>query len=181
MNHVAKSGTHTFGPENGSLEVRTYREGAGRKLGHDLVIDIEQWQTTVEIADDGSLSAVILEADPRSLRARDGNGLKPLDDEDRAEIAKNIDERVLRGLEITFRSSGIEQNNGRLRISGDLTLAGATQPASFDLAVTAAGRVRGTMPITQSQWGITPFSHPVVPLRLRDDIEVVIDVALPHG
>ena len=181
MSHAANAGTHTLGPESGSLEVRTYRAGAARKLGHDLVIDVEHWQTTVEIADDGSVSAVVLEADARSLRARTGNGLKPLDDKERAEIAKNIDEGVLRGLGITFRSSGVEQDNGRVRISGDLTLAGATRPATFDLAVSADQRVQGTLSIRQSQWGISPFSHPVVPLRLRDDVEVVVDVALPSA
>jgi hypothetical protein len=167
----------TLGPSDGSLEVRTYREGAARKLGHDLIIDVGRWQATVDVADDGLPCEVVLEADSRSLRVREGNGVKPLDDEDRAQILKNIDEQVLSGLAISFRSSGIEHENGHLRIAGDLTLAGMSRPATFDVTM-VHGRVRGIMAITQSNWGITPFSHPVLPLKLRDDVDVVVDIAV---
>jgi hypothetical protein len=36
------------------------------------------------------------------------HGVKPLTDKDRGEIRKNIDEKILRGLDITFRSTAVE-------------------------------------------------------------------------
>lgn len=161
--------------------MRTYRAGAARNLGHDLVIEVAQWQAQIEMAADGSMSSVVFQADPSSLHAREGNGLKPLDDGDRAVIRKNIDEQVLRGRAIEFRSTEVEQVDGHLRVNGNLTLSGTTSPATFELAVTPEGRVQGTLPLKQSQWDITPFSHPVLPLKLRDDIEVAVDIALPSS
>ena len=105
------------------MQVRTYREGVAQKVGHDLIIDVEQWQATVEVAEDGSLSAVVLDADAHSLKVREGrNGLKPLSDRDRAEILKNIDQKILHGQQITFRSTAIERDDGRLTVSGELTV-----------------------------------------------------------
>ncbi len=54
------------------MQVRTYREGVAQKVGHDLIIDVGQWEATAEVGEDGSLSAVQLEADARSLQVREG-------------------------------------------------------------------------------------------------------------
>lgn len=43
-------GTYRLGPDSASLQVRTYREGIGAKVGHDLVLDITRWDATVDIA-----------------------------------------------------------------------------------------------------------------------------------
>ena len=104
-----RAGTHRVGGDNGTLQVRTYREGIAQKVGHDLIIDVEQWEATAEVGEDGTLSAVQLDADPRSLRVRDGlHGVKPLTDKDRADIRKTIDEKILGGRPIAFRSSAVE-------------------------------------------------------------------------
>jgi hypothetical protein len=59
------TGIHRFGPDNASLQVKTYREGVAAKAGHDLIIDVTRWDATVEVADVGW--TVELNADPRSL------------------------------------------------------------------------------------------------------------------
>ena len=177
---MAPSGTHTLGRDSGTMQVRTYREGVAQKVGHDLIIDVELWHATVELTEDGSPSSVVLDADARSLAVREGrNGLKPLSDRDRAEILKNIDGKILRGEPIAFRSTAIERDNGRLTVRGELTLAGTTRPTTFELTHTADGRLRGTLPVTQSQWGITPYRGLLGALKVRDTVEVVLDVALP--
>jgi len=177
---MTPSGTHKLGPDNGTLQVRTYREGIAQKIGHDLFIDVGQWEATVEVAEDRSLSSVTLDADAQSLQVREGlNGLKPLTDKDRADIRKTIDEKILHRQPITFRSSAVEPGSGRLSVRGDLTIAGATRPANFELVLTPEGRVSGTLPVTQSEWGITPYRGLLGALKVRDTIEVVLDVALP--
>src|SRR5688500_12511878 len=98
----------------------TYREGVAAKVGHDLVIDVTRWEATVEIAPDPGGSRVELSADPRSLEVREGrHGLKPLTDKDRAEILRNIDEKVLRGQPIAFRSTAVQAEGARLVVEGD--------------------------------------------------------------
>ena len=32
-----------FGPDTGSLQVHTYREGVAAKVGHDLIIEVTEW------------------------------------------------------------------------------------------------------------------------------------------
>lgn len=173
--------TVDVGPDQGTLEVRTYRDGIARKLGHDLIIDVRTWQACVGLAASGELDSVTLDVDSRSLRVREGNGLKPLTDDDRADIVKNIDANVLRGEPITFRSTSVEHENGRARVSGDLTVAGTTRPATFDLDVAEGGRVKGVLSVVQSEHGITPFSAPGGLLRLRDAVDVAIDVTVGTG
>jgi len=170
-------GSHTLGPGNASLQVRTYREGVAAKVGHDLVMDVTRWEATVEIAD---ASSVELTADPRSLEVREGlHGLKPLSGRDRVEIRKNIDEKVLRGRPIGFRSSALRADGGRLAVEGDLTIAGVTRPITATLDLDDDGNVSGTIPVTQSEWGIKPYRGMMGALKVRDELELVITARLP--
>jgi hypothetical protein len=173
-------GSHTIGPDSGSLQVHTYREGVAQKVGHDLIIDVGQWQAKVEVGSDGVPAAVALEADPRSLRVREGlHGVKPLTDKDRAEIQSNIDEKILRGQPLTFASETVELAGSRLTLSGSLAIAGSTQPATFELELGGDGRVSGRLSVTQSQWGIKPYRAFMGALKVRDALDVVIEAALP--
>jgi len=176
------SGTHELGPDHGTLEVRTYREGMAQKVGHDLIIDVTRWTASVEVGQDGAVAAVELEADAGSLQVREGRrGVKPLSDRDRAEIRKNIDGKVLGGQPISFRSGAIEPGDGRLSIEGELAMAGTSRPARFELDQAADGRISGTLSLTQSEWGIKPYRGLMGALKVRDAVEVILDVRLPSG
>jgi polyisoprenoid-binding protein YceI len=175
------TGTHRFGPDNASLQVRTYREGVAAKAGHDLIIEVTRWDATVEVADEAAGWAIELNADPRSLEVREGlRGVKPLTDKDRVEIRKNIDEKILGSHPIQFRSSGVRpaDDGGRLTIDGELAMAGSTQPLSADLSVEDGGGLSGTIPLTQSAWGIKPYRGLMGALKVRDEIEIVISANL---
>jgi YceI-like domain len=172
-------GTHKVGSDNGTMQVRTYREGVAQKIGHDLILEVGRWEATVEIGAEGTPAAVGLEADARSLEVREGlHGVKPLTDKDRAEIAKNIDEKILLGQPIVFRSNRVEHSDGRLSLEGELTIAGSTRPANFELELAADGRVNGTLSVTQSEWGIKPYRAFMGALKVRDTVEVVVDARL---
>jgi hypothetical protein len=175
-----RAGRHRVGRDDGTLQVRTYREGIAQKVGHDLIIAVRQCEAAAEIREDGTLSAVQLDADSRSLEVREGlHGVKPLTDKDRTDIRKTINEKILGGRPIVFRSTAVEPDNGGLTVRGELELAGTTRPASFELTAAADGRVRGTLPVTQSEWGIKPYRGMMGALKVRDTIEVVLDVPLP--
>ena len=164
----------TFGPENGSLHVKTYREGMAAKVGHDLVIEVTDWSATVDPA------SITLDADPRSLHVREGvRGVKPLTDGDREDIRGTIDKKVLGGQPISFRSTSVAGDD-QLTVSGDLTMAGRTRPVTARRAVGADGNVTGTIPVTQSEWGIKPYRGLMGALKVRDEVEIVIDARAPR-
>ena len=166
------------GPDTGRLLVKTYREGVAARVGHDLVIEVTRWEATVDL----DASTVELTADARSLEVREGvRGVKPLTDKDRRDIAKTIDDKVLRGQPIAFRSSTVRSSDrdGPLVVEGELTIAGTTRPVTARLDVDADGRVSGTIPLAQTDWGITPYRGLMGALKVRDEVEIVIEARLP--
>jgi polyisoprenoid-binding protein YceI len=177
-----RAGTHKVGRAEGMMQVRTYREGMAQKVGHDLIIEVVEWTGTVDVGEDGTVRSVGLEADPRSLHVREGlRGLKPVSDRDRREIRKNIDNKILGGKPIEFHSTSVQSSDSHLTVDGELALAGSSRPASFELDVAGDGRVTGTLPLTQSNWGIKPYRGMMGALKVRDDLEIVFDVELPAG
>jgi polyisoprenoid-binding protein YceI len=175
-----RPGTHTLGPDGARLVVRTYREGVGQKIGHDLILELERWQGTVEVDDERAVSAAGLEADSGSLQVREGlHGVKSLSDRDRAEIRRNIQQKILLGRPIAFESTAVEHEGGRLSVTGELTMAGSTRTATFELELEADGRLRATLPVSQTHWGIKPYRGFMGALRVRDTVEVVLDARLP--
>lgn len=174
-------GTYDLGPHNASLQVKTYREGVAAKVGHDLVIEVARWEAKVEIAADPDGSSIELSADPRSLEVREGlRGMKPLTDKDRQEIHKLIDDKALKGQPISFRSTAVREAEGAggVTVEGDLTMGGNTRAIGVQLSVGADGRVSGTIPLTQSRWGIKPYRGLMGALKVRDELEIVIDASL---
>ena len=175
-------GTYTLGPGDGTLTVRTGKAGAAAKAGHNLVIEVTAWQATLDLAD-AAAAAVALTADPRSLRVRSGSGgVSPLGDEEKASIAQSIDEDVLKGGAIAFRSNAVDvAPDGALRVRGDLDLLGTTRPVTFDLAAGDDGRLTGSTRFKQTDWGIKPYSALFGTLKVADEVEVGIDARLPTG
>jgi polyisoprenoid-binding protein YceI len=174
-------GSYRAGPESGSLRVNTYREGMAARAGHDLVFEVVRWEATVELADDPGRSAIELTADPRSLEIREAlRGLKPLSAGDRQEIARIVDDKVLRGRPIAFRSTAVraEGADDALTVEGELTLAGTTRPLTLRLHSAGGDRVTGTVTVTQSDWGIKPYRGLMGALKVRDQVEIALDARL---
>jgi hypothetical protein len=173
-------GTHHFGPDTASLQVRTYREGVAAKAGHDLIIDVTQWDATVTVTEDPAGWTIECNADPRSLHVREGlRGVKPLTDKDRQEIRKNIDEKILGGHPIRFRSTGVRLDDSGITVEGELSMAGSARPLTARLSVEDGGGLGGTIPLTQSAWGIRPYRGLMGALKVRDEVEIVIAAQRP--
>lgn len=183
MRNVALApGRHQIGPDAASLHVKTYREGLAAKAGHDLTIEVADWGATVEVADDPAGSSFALDADARSLQVREGvGGAKPLSDKDRADIRKTIDDKILHGQPISFRSDAARSVDGGISVEGALTLAGQTRPVTAQLQVGAQGRLTATIPLTQSAWGIKPYRGMMGALKVRDELAILVDAKLPAG
>ncbi len=177
-------GTHELGPENGTLSVRTGRKGAAAKAGHDLLIRVTAWNATIDVGDDPAGTSVSLDADPTSLRVLEGTGgMQALDDGDKDSIRQTIDDEVLLRRGITFRSTSAEAtaDGSKISVQGELTLVGTTRPITFDVIVGDGGKLSGSAVITQSDWGIKPYSALFGALKVADEVEVAFDASLPSS
>ncbi len=175
------SGTHKVGPQQGTLHVHTYRDGMAQKIGHDLILAVDRWEGMVEVAD-GAPTRVELDADSQSLKVSEGvGGVKPLSEDDKKKIIEGTNDKVLKKQPIKFHSSSVSHAGGKLSVAGDLTMGGTTRPASFDLALGDDGRLHGKLDIVQSEWGIKPYKAMMGALKVRDTVEIALDVALPAG
>jgi polyisoprenoid-binding protein YceI len=170
------AGTHTLGPDNARLLVRTYREGAAAKVGHDLILEVASWEATLTIDDSGAAQAKF-SADPRSIEVVEGlRGLKPLSAKDKNDIVKNIDQKSLKGHPIAFHSSEakIDEAGGGLSVRGELELGGNKRQLEFTLALGGDGQLTGAATVKQSDWGIKPYSGMLGALKVKDEVEVAL-------
>lgn len=158
-------GTHSFGPGNGSLKVKTGRQGAAAKAGHDLVLGVNSWDATVEGGDSPSIT---LTADPGSLEVIEGSGgAKALTDKDKDEIKKSIDKKVLGSSQITFQSSEVTDSSA----NGDLSIAGSSSTVNVPLNVDG-DTISGSVKLSQKDFGIKQFSALMGALKVSDEVTV---------
>jgi len=170
-----QAGTYKLGPENASLHVETGRNGAAAKAGHDLTIDVQSWEATLEVGDSSSLQ---LSADPTSLHVREGKGgMQALKDDDKADIRKTIDKDILKQKGISFQSTSVEAAGEGLKVTGDLEMGGKTKPVTFDLSE-SGGTLTGDTVVKQSDWSIKPYSALFGALKVNDEVKVVVEAKL---
>jgi polyisoprenoid-binding protein YceI len=172
-----------LGPGDGTLSVRTGRGGAAAKAGHDLLIEVAVWNATVAVDGDPAQTRMQLSADARSLHVLDGTGgIQKLGDEDKDAIGTTIDEEVLKGAAIEFRSTkvGASSDDSGLTVHGELELWGKTNPISFELGV-VNGRLSGSAVLKQSDWGVKPYSALFGTLKVADEVRVELDAGLSRA
>jgi hypothetical protein len=168
-----ETGTHTLGPADAKLLVHTRKAGAAAVAGHNLLIEVGAWTATLTLGDEPALE---LTADPRSFKVIEGTGgIQTLGEDDKANITQTIDAEVLKGGPIEFRSTRIEQSNGRLRVEGELNLLGTRRPLTFEVTIGDDGRLAGEATFKQSDWGIKPYSALFGTLKVADELKVAID------
>jgi len=173
-------GTYSLGPGSGVLSIATTRQGAASKAGHDLRIEVGSWEAELKLGDAPEQSAMTLAADSRSLRVIEGTGgVKSLTEKDKASIQQTINEEVLMGTAIEFRSSEVRgAPGGGLNVSGQLDLNGKQAPVTFDLALGEGGRVTGSATVQQTAFGMKPYSALFGALKVADEVTVAIDAKI---
>jgi polyisoprenoid-binding protein YceI len=160
----------------GSLLVRTGVEGAAARMGHRLVLAVEQWSAAVELSD-GVPTAVTLRADLTTLKVRSGSGgVTPLTPVDKQVILRNAAKTLdaSRYPEVVFDGQVLP---GYL-VSGELTIHGCTQPLETPITI-ADGRASASIPVLQSDFGIKAYSLMLGQLKVADEVIVEIDAEVP--
>jgi polyisoprenoid-binding protein YceI len=184
---TVKSGTHSIGPDNGTLTINTYVGGMGSKMGHDLVLEATRWSGTVDLnADDPRSSRVEVTVQADSLEVvKATGGVKPLSDKDRRDIAQNQEKTLqyTKFPDITFRSTAVNGSAPNLSLQGDLTVMGNTRPVTLDLEVSDAGnetRIVGRTTLVQTDFGVKPYSK-MGALKVKDPVDMQIELTLPSA
>jgi polyisoprenoid-binding protein YceI len=172
------------GPDDGTLRLHTGVEGRAARLGHDLVLALDDWSAEVVVADGVPVSAA-LRGRVESLRVQSGSGgAKPLSDRDRRTIRANALGALRADLfpEIVFTAPAMTAVPGGFVLHGELAIAGRTRPRDVDVRVAegAGGwSVAVRTDVVQTDHDVTPYTAMLGALRLRDRVGVVFDAALP--
>ena len=163
---------YAYGPDSGKLTVRTGKGGAASKAGHNLLMEVTDWQGTLDL----DAQTLTLSADPGSLRVLEGSGgVMPLGDEEKASIPQTIGEEVLKGTPIEFRSTRLGVDGDRLDADGDLELFGTRRPITFGLRIGADGHVEGSARIKHSDFDVKPYTALFGTLKVADEVEIAVD------
>ena len=173
-----QAGSYRLGPDNATLSVQTKRGGAAAKAGHDLLFRVTAWSATLTVGEDPGNTTIEFHADAGSLRVVEGTGgIQALTDDDAASIQGTIDDEVLKREDIEFRSTRVEArgDGGRLHVEVELTIIGRTNPIAFDLELDEDGALTASAVVTQTAWGMKPYSTLFGALKVHDDVEVALD------
>jgi polyisoprenoid-binding protein YceI len=176
------AGRHQLGADHGRIILHTFRDGLAAQAGHDLTIEVARWSGELTMTDELALAGIEIRIDMGSLVVRDGSGgLKPLTDKDKREIAVTA-RKVLaadRNQEATFTAAAfVPGASGGGVISGTFTLAGAARPLRLEVSQTGPGAYRATTSVAQTAYGIKPYSAFLGALKVRDAVEVEIEIEL---
>ncbi len=123
-----------------------------------------------------------LDVDPQWLRDRVGYTQK-LKDGDRETIRKNMlasDQLNAAAFPtIRFESTRCTGSQGSYKVSGNLTMRGATAPVTALMKIEVEGdelQATGRFKTTHTAFGFQPFSALMGALKNRDELEFVLDV-----
>jgi polyisoprenoid-binding protein YceI len=176
------AGRHQLGPDQGRIILRTFRDGLAAQAGHDLTIEATRWSGVLGVNEDLSPANIDVRIDMGALVVRDGTGgVKPLTDRDRREIAVTA-RKVLasdRHPEAVFAAAGFEpEAGGGGEISGTLTIGGQARPLKVHVTQTGADRYHAEAQVVQTDYGIKPYTAFFGALRVRDAIDIAVDLDL---
>jgi polyisoprenoid-binding protein YceI len=188
---AAWGATLRIDPERTRLALQLFREGVGSALAHDHVVEATEVGGTVDydpVRPD--TSAIVIEVRTASLRvdepaARRRLGVEgDLSESQRADVTKamrapdQLD--VARYPTIRFVSTRVvAEGEGRLQVTGRLTLRGVTREVTFPATVALeSGTLRGRATVTflQSSFGYRPYTALLGAIRNRDEVTLHVDL-----
>jgi polyisoprenoid-binding protein YceI len=179
------AGPQELGANRGRIVLHTFRDGLAAQAGHDLTIEVGRWSGVLSLNEDLSPAGLDARIDLNSLIVREGTGgLKPLTDRDRREIAVTARKTLAvdRHPEATFTATDFKPDaGGGGLITGTFTVAGAARPLQLQVSKTGPDRYRATGTVVQSQHGIKPYSGFLGALKVRDAVEVDVDIDLSEA
>ncbi|KIG16854.1 hypothetical protein DB30_04016 [Enhygromyxa salina] len=161
------------------IRVFTFKAGLLSRIAHDLRLQVQQFtiaRTGDEVVAEIEAQSIIVDGVMNGTRF-DANGLGP---RDRTKIAETIRGEILNTRahpKIVFQGS-LSAGKGvgaRIRVDGVLKLVGVRKPLSL-VAVHERDRVRGSVTLVPSEFGIRPYKALAGAIRLQDRVRVDFDL-----
>jgi len=170
------------GTDTGALTVRTDVTGKAARTGHRLVLGFDLWRATVSLRDEAPV-AVDLNVEVDSLQVRSGEGgLTPMTAPERGVARLN----ALKSLkaakfgQVTFVADAVTPTDAGYRLSGQLTICGTTKPHTVEVTSDGAS-VQGESVVTQTDFGVKPYSLMMGALKVADDVIVALETRVPDA
>ncbi|PRQ07874.1 YceI family protein [Enhygromyxa salina] len=165
------------------IRVFTWKEGLLSRVAHDLRLRVERF--TIAGPGDNAGGDLTVEVDAGSIvvdGVMNGSRCDPdqLGARDRAKIAETIRAEILKTRaypKVVFRGS-VSAGTGvgaRVRVDGTLELVGVRRSLSL-VAVREGERLRGSVTLVPSEFGIRPYKALAGAIRLRDRVRVDFDL-----
>jgi hypothetical protein len=164
--------------DDAHIEVFTFKDGLLSRVAHDLRLHAGR----VALGREGEELVARVRVDALIVDGviRDGRlDTRTLSARDRAKIVEAVRSDILdarRNPEIVFRGRTEADAEARVRVSGELELAGVRRALSF-VARREGERLRASVTLTPSEFGIRPYKALAGAIRLQDRVRVEIDVA----
>lgn len=172
-------GTHELTEANGDLLLYTTVEGPAASLGHNLILRPEHWRATANVGASPEASSLHVSVDLQTLAvygSRGGAG--PIKPSDRKIVDKNIGKalQVAAHPRLSFVSDSITGTWEQATVKGTMTLRGRSEEQEFTITSTDGSTFTLEGTITQTRYGVTPFSTMIGAMRLGDDVKVQVSV-----
>lgn len=184
------AGTFTIDPVQSALVVQVFKDGVAARLAHDHVVQARAFSGTVAYDPQKPEASTIqvkvevesLRADDPSVRRKFGLEGEP-SAKDRADIeaAMKSDGQLAaaRFPSITFASTSIaKQPDGRLLVTGRLTIRGIAQEVKFPAQIAMEGgllRGRAQLTFKQSSFGYQPYRAALGAIKNKDEVILHVD------
>ena len=147
------------------------------------MLEATSWSGRVHLpAGQGAAASVEVEIDLRRLDVVEGTGgVRPLTERDRADIRTSMQKVLRTGSHpiARFTSSRVQLDGDEATVVGDFFLGGRSRPLELAARRAPGGTIVGSAQAVQTAWGITPYTGLLGALRLRDAVDVEVELHLP--
>ncbi len=147
------------------------------------MLEAASWSGRVHLpAEQGAAASVEVEIDLRRLDVVDGTGgVRPLSERDKADIRTAMQKALRAGSHpiARFTSSRVQLDGDEATVVGDLSLGGRSHTLELVLNRAPHGTIVVGAQVVQTAWGITPYTGLLGALRLRDAVDVEVELHLP--
>lgn len=162
---------------DGDLWIRTGVAGPAAVMGHRLTLEMRDWQATTWWQAGAPVRAE-LRVEVASMRVvRGEGGVTPLTAPEKMLVRSN----ALRTLDakkhpyITFSADDVEPTQDGYRLTGTLSIYGASRPKVVELRTEDQGAnwwLSCETTVRHSDFGVTPYSQLLGALKVADDVTV---------
>ncbi|MEZ5184195.1 MAG: YceI family protein [Candidatus Nanopelagicales bacterium] len=164
----------------GSVTIHTDVTGSAARMGHRLVIAVEDWSASVTMAR-RKPTAVVFRAALTSLTVVSGTGgLTPLTAIDKQVIKRNAAKTLDSAAhpEVVFKSSALSVTGDQVTVVGELTIHAVAAPLTATVTI-VDGRATASIPVRQSDFGVKAYSLMLGQLKVADEVVVELAVEVP--